>query len=481
MCKMEKLKHPPGLKVLFFTEMWERFGFYTMLAIFTLYLDEHFHFRHPGTIYGAFLALVYFTPIAGGLIADRFLGFRKTIIFGGILMALGYGILSLPLKESPQIEDQVVKAEQLQRDNFASWEKKTIELKNQGAAGQEEAPRYSGPERKKGRWIFFLGLIGIIIGNGLFKPNISVMVGNLYEEGNPLKDSAFNIFYMGINVGALFAPLAAAYLRNNFGWPFAFGAAGVGMVLSVLTFQIFKKHVQHAEISNHQDSMVKVVDMPKAEERKRILALLLIYSIVILFWMSFHQNGFTMTFWARDCTGPIFGYKIAAEIFQSVNPFFVITLTPLVVWFWGFMRAKKMEPSTPGKMGVGMLLTASCFGVMALAGLAGGDKGIVSPLWLISSYALVTLGELCLSPMGLSFCSKVAPPRFRGIMMGGWFGATAVGNYLSGAVEPLWDKLPHSGFFLFLVCTSLFAALMLRLVLKWVNNATQPAKDNATQ
>ncbi len=478
---MEKLKHPPGLKVLFFTEMWERFGFYTMLAIFTLYLDEHFHFRHPGTIYGAFLALVYFTPIAGGLIADRFLGFRKTIILGGILMALGYGLLSVPLKENPPVEEQVLKAEQIQKDNFASWEKRTLELKEQGKTSDEKAPVYDGPERKKGRWIFFLGLLGIIIGNGLFKPNISVMVGNLYEEGNPLKDSAFNIFYMGINVGALFAPLAAAYLRNNFGWPFAFGAAGCGMVLSVLIFQGFRSYVAHAEISNHQDSLVKVVEMPKEEERKRILALLAIYSIVILFWMSFHQNGFTLTLWARDCTGPIFGHKISAEIFQSVNPFFVITLTPLVVWFWGLMRARKMEPSTPAKMGVGMLLTASCFAVMGIAGLVGGNTGMVSPLWLISSYALVTAGELCLSPMGLSFCSKVAPPRFRGIMMGGWFGATAAGNYLSGAVEPLWDKLPHSGFFFFLVGTSLFAALLLRLVLKWVNSATGSTSDGARQ
>jgi len=189
---------------------------------------------------------------------------------------------------------------------------------------------YDGPERKKGRWIFFLGLLGICLGNGLFKPNISVMVGNLYEEGNPLKDSAFNIFYMGINVGALFAPLVAAYLRNNFGWPFAFGAAGCGMALSVLIFQVFKRHIAHAEISNREDSLVKVAEMPREEERKRILALLAIYSIVILFWMSFHQNGFTMTLWARDSTGPIFGQKISAEIFQSVNPFFVITLTPLV-------------------------------------------------------------------------------------------------------------------------------------------------------
>lgn len=476
---MEKLKHPPGLKVLFFTEMWERFGFYTMLAIFTLYLDEHFHFRHPGTIYGAFLALVYFTPIAGGLIADRFLGFRKTIILGGILMALGYGLLSVPLKESPPVEEQVLKAEQLQKDNFASWEKRTLELKEQGKTSDEKAPVYDGPERKKGRWIFFLGLLGIIIGNGLFKPNISVMVGNLYEEGNPLKDSAFNIFYMGINVGALFAPLVAAYLRNNFGWPFAFGAAAVGMIISVATFQLLNKHIIHAEISHHKDSLIKNVNLSRKEEWRRIFALLIIYVIVILFWMSFHQNGFTLTFWGRDCTAPFMGYKIPAELFQSVNPFFVITLTPLVVLFFKKLRDKGLEPSTPGKMMMGMLLTATAFGVMTLAGISGGDTGMVSVWWLVASYGIVTCGELCLSPMGLSFCSKVAPPRFRGIMMGGWFGATSIGNLLAGKVEPLWDNWPHSSFFFFLVGTSLFAALLLRLVLKWVNSATGSTSDGA--
>ncbi|MCX7830261.1 MAG: peptide MFS transporter [Acidobacteria bacterium] len=477
---MEKLKHPVGLKVLFFTEMWERFGFYTMLAIFTLYLDEHFHHPRPGTIYGAFLALVYFTPIAGGFVADRVLGFRKTIILGGLLLALGYGLLSVPLKETPQIEEQITKAEQEQKDNFKKWEQKVLELKKEGKTSEEAAPKYSGPERKKGRWIFFLGLLMIVCGNGLFKPNISVMVGNLYEEGNPLKDSAFNIFYMGINIGALFAPMAASFLRNNFGWPFAFAAAAVGMVVSVLIFQTFKRHIEHAEIAHHKDSMVKNVNLTKEEEKKRIFALLVIYAIVILFWMSFHQNGFTLTFWGIDCTKPFMGYKIPAELFQSINPFFVITVTPIVVLLFKFLRERKLEPSTPGKMMIGMLLTATSFAIMTLAGLSGGDTGLVSVWWLVSAYAVITFGELCLSPMGLSFCSKVAPPRFRGLMMGGWFGATAIGNYLSGAIEPLWDKLPHSKFFFFLVVSSLFAALLLRIVLKWVNEAAKAGSENAS-
>ncbi len=477
---MNELKHPAGLKVLFFTEMWERFGFYTMLAIFTLYLDEHFHYPHPGTIYGSFLALVYFTPIVGGYIADRILGFRKTIILGGILMSIGYFLLSVPIKETPQIEQEILKAEQVQKENFKKWEEKVLQLKEEGKNSEEIAPKYQGPQRKRMRWIFFLGLLIIVCGNGLFKPNISVMVGNLYAEDNPLKDSAFNIFYMGINIGALFAPMVASYLRNNFGWSYAFGAAAVGMILSVLIFQGFKRYIEHAEISSHKDSLVKDVNLTKEEEKKRIFSLLTIYAIVILFWMSFHQNGFTLTFWGRDCTKPFMGYKIPAELFQSINPFFVIFLTPLVVSFFKYLRKKNLEPSTPGKMMIGMLLTATSFLIMTIAGLLGGDNGMVSLFYLIAAYAVITLGELCLSPMGLSFCSKVAPPRLRGLMMGGWFAATAIGNYLSGAIEPLWNKLPHSRFFFLLVISSLFAALLLRLVLKSVNEASKAGSESAS-
>lgn len=468
----QKLKHPTGLKVLFFTEMWERFGFYTMLAIFVLYMDEYFHFTNPGTIYGGYLALVYFTPIAGGLVADRLLGFRKTIVLGAIFMALGYGLLAVKAPQLPEREAQVVAAEQAHAGVVKDWQTRSDAAKAAGAPFSEETPSYAGPQRTDGRTLFFLALLCIIVGNGLFKPNISAMVGNLYEDGNPLKESAYNIFYMGINVGAFFAPITAAFLRNTLGWWWAFGAAGVGMVISTVIFLACKRHVEHAEIAHSASSLVKGPELTKSQEWSRIGALLAIYAIVVLFWMSFHQNGFTLTFWARDATGPLFGnWKIPAETFQAANAFFVVAFTPLVVWFWSRMRARGLEVSTPAKMGFGMLLTAACFAIMGLAGLAGGDYGQVSPLWLIFGYAVVTLGELNLSPMGLSFCSKVAPPRFRGVMMGMWFGATAVGNYLSGAIEPLWDHWNHSTFFFFLVGTSLFAALLLRLTLKKVNEA----------
>jgi POT family proton-dependent oligopeptide transporter len=469
---MDKPRHPKGLYVLFFTEMWERFGFYTMLFIFTLYLDEYFHFAHPGPIYGGYLAAVYFTPIAGGWVADRVLGFRRTIMLGAILLASGYAMMAVKVPERPQVEQQVVAAEQAHAQAFAAWQEAGQAAAKAGQAFSEPQPRYDGPERTSGKFLLFAALLVLVIGNGLFKPNISVMVGNLYEDGNPLKDSAFNIFYMGINIGAFFAPLAAAALRNTLGWWWAFGAASVGMLISLIIFRGFQKYIAHAEIAHSSQSVVKGPELSRKQEWNRIWALVAIYAIVILFWMAFHQNGFTMTLWARDSTGPIFGFQIPPETFGAANAFFVVTLTPLVVWFWSMMRKRSLEFSTPGKMGVGMLLTAGAFAIMGAAGRMGGDVGRVSPLWLIAAYAVVTLGELNLSPMGLAFCSKVAPPRFRGLMMGLWFGATAVGNYLAGGIEYLWDRLPHSQFFFFLVASSLFAALLLRLVLKKVNAAT---------
>ncbi len=474
----QKLRHPKGLAVLFFTEMWERFGFYTMLAIFVLYLDEYFHFRNVGQIYGLYLAFVYFTPVAGGAIADR-IGFRKAITIGATMMALGYGLIAVPLAENPAHEVEVLAAEEQYAVVRADYETR-YEAARAAAADtdihfdwDEEAPDYDGPGRMTRRPLFLLALVILVLGNGLFKPNISVMVGNLYPEGSPLKDSAFNIFYMGINIGAFFAPLAAAALRNTLGWSWAFGAAATGMVFSLLIFQGFRRHILHAEIGRTEDSTVQFATMTKQEMRQRVTALLIIFTIMIVFWMSFHQNGFTMTLFARDSTGPLFGnWQISAELFQTFNPFFVVTMTPLVVIFWRWRRQQGKEPSTPAKMGIGMVLTAAAFAIMALAGKMGGDYGRVSPFWLIGSYWVVTIGELCLSPMGLSFVSKVAPLKMRGLMMGCWFGFVAIGNYLAGSIEPLWDQWPHSQFFGFLVITCLISALVLRLVLSKLKSAT---------
>jgi len=416
-------KHPSGLPVLFFTEMWERFGFYCMLAILALYMNEKLGFstRTVGQIYGAYVALVYFTPVLGGFLADRFLGFGRSILIGAVFMCTGYFLLAIP----------------------------TLPM-------------------------FFTGLACIIMGNGLFKPNISTLLGNLYQDLPEKRDAAYNIFYMGINIGAFFSPIVAAYLRNTYDWGYAFAAAGVGMIVSFILFITLRRHTLAGENKAQADRGTQIV-LTAQQEKSRITALLLVFGIVIVFWMAFHQNGFTLTFWARDATAT----TLSPETTQAFNPFFVVAFTPLLVWFWMQLRKRGMEPSTAAKIGIGMLLTAGAFSIMTGAGLSGGDDGRVSIAWLISAYAVITVGELCLSPMGLSLVNKLAPARMRGLLMGGWFAATSIGNYLSGLLGSFWDDLPHSSFFMILVIASVGAAGLLLLVLKRIRPTIHEAEQMA--
>jgi POT family proton-dependent oligopeptide transporter len=419
------VRHHPGLAVLFFTEMWERFSFYCMLSILALYMDESLHFSTAtiGQIYGGYIGLVYFTPLIGGWLADRYLGFRKAIIWGGI--AMGFGHLSLAFSPLPT---------------------------------------------------FFLGLCLLCIGNGLFKPNISTILGNLYRDMPEKRDDAYNIFYMGINLGALFSPLVASYLRNNFGWDYAFGAAGVGMVVALAVFVFFRKHVAAGEISDKDralDSSLPRVVLTKKQEKDRIFALLMIFAVVVVFWMVFEQNGFTLTFWARDNTET----SISPEIFQSVNPTFILIFTPLLVWFWTRLRKVGKEPATATKIAIGMLLTAAAYGIMTLAGWAGGDTGRVGVGWLVGTYGVITLAEILLSPMGLSLVSRLAPPRMAGMLMGTWFAFTALGSYMAGLVGSFWDQMPHSSFFLIMVVASLAAFAVLMLLLKRLHATIKAVED----
>lgn len=495
--------HPKGLYVLFFTEMWERFGFYTMLAIFVLYLQENFGWDTATVtnIYGIFLAAVYFTPILGGWIADNLLGYGKTITLGAITMSIGYALMAIPTASEFQL---------------------------------------------------YAALAVVAIGNGLFKANISVLVGNLYaHKDGSLKDAGYNIFYMGINIGAFYAPIAASNIKqffiDNFGTTLAegynagFAVAAFGMILSLLIFQAWKKHYKDADYqSKNQKNDDKDIILTKEQERLRILALMTIFAIVIFFWMSFHQNGAALTLFARDYITPSVGKftfllfdvlalhgilaillggatvisrnsssrargiggvfaligliivilklntlpdqnGIAPEQFAYFNPMFIVLLTPLVVSFFGFLNRRGKEPSSPGKIGIGMLLTAAAFMIMMVASLGlpgvytlgeGTSSITVSPFWLISTYFVVTIGELHLSPMGLSFVSKTAPPRMKGLMMGFWFGATAVGNYLSGFVGRFYQNWEVWQFFALLVVTSLIAALMVRIFLNKLKLAT---------
>ena len=428
--------HPKGLYVLFFTEMWERFSFYTMLALFALYMSASVEEGGLGwtkaeasQLYGWYIALVYFTPFFGGLIADRLLGYRRAILIGGVFFCAGHLLLAV--------------------EHMAA---------------------------------FYTALACLIVGNGLFKPNISTMVGRLYPAGSPRRDAAFNIFYMGINLGAAVAALTAGYLAHNYGWHVGFGAAAVGMFISVIVFALTSKHVAHADqpsaeaMKNEPEE-----DVPPDVQRRRVYALFVIYGIVILFWMAFHQNGGTLNFWARENTWWFSategaGEGLHASYTQFFNPAFVILFTFMIVPFWTFLRRKGKEPSTPGKIGIGMLLTATAFGIMGLAGLSGGDEGRVWVAWLIGGYAVVTLGELCLSPMGLSVVTKLAPRKHSGLFMGLWFTATAVGNYLSGFLGTYWDTWKHSSFFFLLVGSSLFAALILLVFLPFLKRAMPEEK-----
>lgn len=341
--------------------------------------------------------------------------------------------------------------------------------------------------------VFFYVALGVlIIGNGCFKPNISVILGNLYRDMPEKKDDAYNIFYMGINLGAFFSPIVAAYLRGLhpvYGWHYAFAAAGAGMIFSLITFLAFQKHILAGDNQNGKDSgNSKEIELTPEQSRRQVIALLIIFAVVIFFWMAFHQNGLTLTFWARDATNT----TISPEIFQAVNPFFILLFTPLIVSFWTFMRKRSLEPSTAAKLGYGMLLTATCYFIMYYAAIsfannllhpspemiASGNYG-VSASWLISSYAVITLGELCLSPMGLSLVSKLAPWKIRSMMMGGWFVSTAIGNKLSGVVGRYWDDWTHAQFFLVLVVTSLFSATLLFILLRKLDPTIKEAEARA--
>jgi POT family proton-dependent oligopeptide transporter len=428
-------KHPRGLYPLFFTEMWERFSFYCMLALLTLYMDAPvregglgFDPQWSSQIYGLYKGFVYFSPLFGGLLADRLWGYGRTIIVGGLVMMAGH-----------------------------------LALAGEGLA------------------FFFVGLACLITGNGLFKPNISTMVGNLYRDRPALRDQGFSIFYMGINMGAFVAPLVANFLKNHFakdvdgvkvfGWHYAFGVAAIGMIVSVVIFLCCRRLVAAGELPSQAPAEARREEpVPPRLERMRVQALFIIFGVVVFFWMAFNQNGVTLVRWARDHTEPFHGlnFKDDASLTLSINPFLVIVLTPLLVGFWAVLRKAGLYVSTPRKMLLGMLLTAGCFGVMALAAeqLGGDDKARVTIAWLLAGYVLVTIGELCLSPMGLSVVSKLAPQRHAGLFMGGWFVATALGTYLSGFLGMFWkNPLAPTDYFLMLCGTSLFAAVLLFLLL----------------
>ena len=543
--------HPKALPYLFLSEMWERFGYYLMIGIFTLYLkDVEAGFamteKEASDLYGTFIALVFLTPFVGGLVADRYLGYKKSIVLGGIMMGVGYFMMGI--------------------HNIT---------------------------------MLYVAMTLVIVGNGFFKPNISTLLGNFYNEDQykEKKDEGYNIFYMGINVGAFICNFFGAALQILLGWHYAFMAAGVGMFIGVIVFLLGTKHygdktqkkgVQEGDMpfykivlfillpsvifgvigwlikgvqsdanpdsyifgSDSTDAFIfacipviffygSLYFKAKTEDKRPIGALLAIFAVVILFWAVFKLNGSALTTWAdrytdREVTGtsqtvfstlklakevefkkdsielyddnfrlqkengvvkkevnyplyfrnveerkkPAEGAKVslwATNLSQSINPGWVIILTPLVVAFFTFLRSRKKEPSTPTKIAFGLLISALSVLVMVAAveiGNNGTEK--VSVWWLVANYGIITIGELFLSPMGLSIVSKLSPKNITALMMGGWFLSTSIGNKLSGVLASMWDTYDNKAdFFWVNFGLLMFATLLMFVLVKNLNKVMQ--------
>ena len=544
--------HPKGLYVAFFANMGERFGFYTMMAILVLFLQAKFGLDadKAGTIYSVFYFSIYGLALLGGFIADRSQNYKGTIMVGIFVMFGGYLLMAMP-----------------------------------------------------GMSLTFtlIGLFTIALGNGLFKGNMQALVGQMYDDPkySKLRDSAFSVFYMGINVGAFFAPSAARAMRSWYlhshgfaydsdlpalchkmlngnladtaklqeladkvslsgahvtnlqafaneyinvfstGYNYAFGIAALAMVISLLSYVLFKRHLPDRKAL--QANNPTLVKMSWEEEKKRLIALGLVFVVVVFFWMSFHQNGLSMTMYARDYmaksvdpvtnimfylpallslvaavagivmlvqkkatilnkgigaaltiggAGLVYYFyskmpaqnPIEPEIFQQFNPLFIVALTPFIVWFFTWLRNRNIEPSTPRKIGIGMILAAvgfsvliaSSIGLVSQSDLAGEPSPErISAHWLIVTYLVLTFAELFLSPMGISFVSKVSPPRFQGLMQGGWLGATAIGNLLLWIGSSMYIRLELWQVWLIFVVCCLSSAIFIFSIMKRLEAATK--------
>jgi POT family proton-dependent oligopeptide transporter len=423
-------KHPRALAFIFFTEMWERIGFYTLMAILVLYMDKVLGWSdaRKGDFYGLFLALCYFMPLLGGWLGDKVIGQIRTVRIGAVLMGLGYVGLAV-----------------------------------------------SGPAQVS---TFYLGLLLIGVGTGVFKVNMAVLVGGLYAGRPDLKDAGYNIYYMGVNLGAMIAPLVATLNNAVFhSYNLSFWVAAAGMIFALIIFQAGYGRLRpyDCKLGEAGSGAPKpAADAPidpcpavdKREEGARIATLVILFLIVIFFWIAFYQNSFGLTLFAERSTVVL--KWLRPETYQFFEPFFILALTPLLLTLFGRLNRRGREPSTPVKILFGMLIMSLAMLVMVWASLAGGDRDrtVMSPSWLIGTYFLVTLAEILISPMGQSFVSKVAPPRVAGLMMGGWFAATAAGSYGSGLLGKFYSSLPHHQFFLVLAGLLLFAAVLVAVFLK---------------
>lgn len=476
-------RQPRGLYVLFSAEAWERFSYYGMRALLVLYLVNHLEYERADAlkIYGLYTGLVYLTPMIGGYLADKWLGARKAILIGGIVMALGH----LAMAFEP---------------------------------------------------LLFQALGLLIVGNGFFKPNISTIVGGLYNENDPRRDGGFTIFYMGINLGAFFSPLVCGTLGENIGWHWGFGAAGIGMIAGLLVFMWGQKllgatgfppgrEVTPSSRLNAADwrdvgliSLGSVVlvwlvvavggvvgqgpmflgglaicgvalvgqrmfakpatpaEPLTTEEWHRLLVIAILAFFNIFFWMGFEQAGGTMTLFADQQTDRhLFGWEIPASFFQSINPLVIVTMAPIFSIMWRRLDQSRYSIPTSAKMAIGMIILGLGFVLMYVAQGVAAETGLVGPLWLVSVYFLHTIGELFLSPIGLSMVSKLSPARLTSMMMGVWFLSSAVANYSAGTLESLLASfgIPLYGFLIFSSIGAGVILLMLTPFLKrWMHGRT---------
>jgi POT family proton-dependent oligopeptide transporter len=418
-------QHPKGLYVLFFTEMWERFSYYGMRAILALYMINALIYdtAFTSSIYGYYTGLVYLTPLLGGYVADKYWGNRRSIIFGSIVMALGqFGLAISGYMYSP---------------------------------GNIPDVAYSSFIFNPQQIVFILGLVLLVFGNGFFKPNISTMVGSLYPEGDKRRDSAFTIFYMGINLGALLSPLVAGGLGdtgNPADFKYGFLAAGIGMILGLIVFMMGKnKHLRTPDGEPVGMVPEKKQKLAKGEkhhppltkgEKERIAVIFILAFFVIFFWAAFEQAGVSLTFFADQMTDRVVtwldNWIIPASWFQSINPIAIVLFAPLFASLWTKLADKGREPSSPVKMALGLFLLSLGFVLLIPAAQQVDAGSKVGPLWLVGAYSLYTFGELCLSPIGLSMVTKLSPIRFASLLMGVWFLANAAANWLAGQLSTLY-------------------------------------------
>lgn len=456
------LGHPVGLYVCFLTEMWERFSFYGMKYLLLLYLTKYHLFSDAGglDVLGSYAGLVYAMPIIGGMLADRYLGMRKAVTFGAILLCLGHLGLAY--------------------EGFQAYIDNGVVVQDTGAIQ-----------------VFYFSLALIIMGVGFLKPNISTIVGQLYGKEDARRDSGFTIFYMGINSGSFIATLLVTYIGETYGWGWGFGLAGIGMLLGLVVFLFGQKYLYgYAEPHNPEllkrklfafidrEWLIYLATIPALfivwqlvqynpvvhstllglsflvlagilwfmftqctkEERDRMLVLIVLTFSTVVFWALFEQSASSMTLFAdRVMDRSIFGIDTKASQYGSLNPFFIITLAPLFAALWIFLGKRKLEPSTPVKFGLGIIQAGLGFGALVVGAHYPNEAGLVSAGWMVLAYLLHTMGELCLSPVGLSAVTKLAVHKVVGVMMGAWFLATAYSEVLATQLAKLAAIDTHAG------------------------------------